>query len=271
MKHFTNLVLSSVCAVALLSGCSGKDGDPGPAGATGATGATGPAGTSGQNLTGAMFGFVNPVDEFGSPVAKNGVTVTLEGVTPAATATTNSDGRYEFTNLRNGTYNIAFSRTGLSTYRRISVAHVGGDQPTFLGTSSLTAPSTTTFGTVVVNSIVGGSVNINIPYSNLAAPSNYFLRTAIYVSATTGVNSTNGTFLMYAYPNSSLNSNSGTISTTISRSTLNNAGFATGTAVYIVAYGVPSLLTGQTDATTGKTIYNGLSATSSNQVAFIVP
>ena len=44
-----------------------------------------------------MYGFVHPMDEYGSPFGKSGVTVMLDGVTPAATATTNVDGRYEFT------------------------------------------------------------------------------------------------------------------------------------------------------------------------------
>ena len=74
-----------------------------------------------------MYGFVNPVDEYGSPFSKSGVTVMLDGVTPAATVTTNADGRYEFAALRTGTYNLSFSRTGLSTTRHICVGHAGGD------------------------------------------------------------------------------------------------------------------------------------------------
>ena len=60
LSKFACVVLS---AGLLLTGCKGKDGDPGP---VGAAGATGPVGPSGQNLTGSILGFVNPVSEDGA-------------------------------------------------------------------------------------------------------------------------------------------------------------------------------------------------------------
>lgn len=250
--------------MALLSGCSGKDGDPGPSGATGATGATGPAGPSGQNLTGTMYGFVNAFDEYGNPSAKNGITITLDGVTPAATATTNADGRYEFASLRNGTYNLSFSRTGLGAVRRIGVGHVGGDQPTFLGTNSISAASTTTIGNIAVTSVFPTSASINIPFTNAGAPSNSFLRFAVYAGSASGVTAANGTVL---FTTSATNS---PFITSIPKATLNSAGFASGTTVYVVVYGTPSVLTSYSDPASGRIVYNGL-GTVSNQVAFIVP
>jgi Carboxypeptidase regulatory-like domain len=264
MNKFATLLLASVCAGTMLAGCSGKDGDPGPAGTPGATGPAGPAGPSGQNLTGNLVGFVNPVDEFGNPLAKNGVTVTLDGVTPAATATTNADGRYEFTSLRNGTYNLSFSRTGLGSIRRIGVGHVGGDQPTFLGTNTISAPSTTTIGNVAANSISSNGVTINIPFSNTNAPSGSLLRFAVYASSSPNVTAATGTLL------ANISNASNSLNFTILKSTLNANGFASGTAVYVVVYGVPAVLTSYSDPTTGRIMYNGL-GTASNQVAFIVP
>lgn len=258
MKKFTNLFLS-VCAVALLAGCSGKDGDPGP------TGPAGPAGPSGQNLTGNLFGFVNPVDEYGNALPKSGVTVTLDGVTPAATATTNADGRYEFASLRNGTYNLSFSRTSLSSFRRLGVGHVGGDQPTFLGTTTLSASSTTAFGSVSVAGQTNTDVTLRVPLSNVGAPTGTFNRFAIFASANPGTNASNGTLLFTSSSNSSVTN------VFIPKSTLNNTGFASGSAVYIVVYGVPAFLLSYTDPATGRPVYTGLSTASSNQVAFIVP
>ncbi|MGY3087994.1 hypothetical protein ACVWYF_001027 [Hymenobacter sp. UYAg731] len=265
LSKFACLALS---AALLLNGCKGKDGDPGPAGAAGATGATGTAGTagtSGQNLTGTLFGFVAPSDEYGNLLTKSGVTVTLEGVTPAATATTNADGRYEFTNLRNGTYNLSFSRTGLATVRRLGVAHVGGDQPTFLGTNSISAPSTTTLGNLSVSGQSATSVTLNIPYTNPGTPSGLFTRLAIYASSSPGVTAANGSLLtIYSVSSSPLIAG-------FTKATFNSAGFASGTAVYMVVYGAPAVLTTFTDPLTGRLTYNGLTAVSSNQVAFIVP
>ena len=246
-------------AAVFLTGCKGKDGDPGPAGATGA------AGTPGQNLTGTLFGFVAPVDEYGNALAKSGVTVTLEGVTPAATTTTNADGRYEFTNLRNGTYNLSFTRAGLANVRRLGIAHVGGDQPTFLGTNSISAPSTTTVGAISVTNIAVTGITLSIPYSNPGAPVGSFVRLALYAGANSGTNSANGTLL------TTVSSTANPLTFTLSKATFNSAGFASGTAVYLVAYGAPASLTGFIDPLTGRVIYSGLSANSSNQLVFIVP
>lgn len=270
MLNLSKFACLALSAALLLNGCKGKDGDPGPAGAAGATGAAGTAGTpgapgtSGQNLTGTLYGFVAPVDEYGIALPKSGVTVTLEGVTPASTATTNSDGRYEFANLRNGTYNLSYSRTGLGTVRRLGVGHVGGDQPTFLGTSSISAPSTTTLGTLSVSNPSTNSVTVNVPFSNPGAQGS-FVRLAIYASSSPGTTAANGTLL------TTISTTASPLSFVISKATFNSAGFASGTAVYIVAYGAPSVLTSYADPLTGRIIYNGLTATSTNQVAFIVP
>ena len=257
MHKFSSLILASFCALTLLASCTGKNGDPGPAGAIG------PAGPSGQNLTGTLFGFVAPVDEYGVALAKSGVTVTLDGVTPAATATTNADGRYEFAGLRNGTYNLTFSRSGLGTVRRLGVAHVGGDQPTFLGTSSISAQSTTTLGNISVNPQNNGAA-FTVPFTNPGAQGS-FVRFIFYASSSPGTTAANGTLLtIYSTSTSPL-------SALLSKATFNSAGFASGTTVYVVVYGAPAVLTGFSDPLTGRFQYSGLTAVSSNQVSFIVP
>ena len=251
----SQLLLIGLFAGSLLSGCKGKDGDPGPAGA---------AGAPGPNLTGTLYGFVSPVDEYGVATAKSGVTVTLDGVSPAATATTNADGRYEFAALRTGTYNLTFTRAGVVTIRRLGVAHVGGDQPTFLGTSTISAPSTTSLGNVSVNGQNNNSVQLNIPFTNAGVPNNTFLRFIIYGSANPGTTAANGILLSFPGAVSS------PFTASLFKSTLNSNGFATGTRVYVVVYGVPAFLTGFTDPLTGRFLYSGLS-TPSNEVSFIVP
>ena len=261
MKHVSKFVCVVFGAAILLSGCKGKDGDPGPAGAIG------PVGPSGQNLTGNIFGFVNPVDEYGIATAKSGVTVTLDGVTPAATATTNADGRYEFVGVRNGTYNVTFSRTGLATFRRFGIGHVGGDQPTFLATSIITATSTTSIGTVSVsNQSNNNNVTLNIPFANAGVPAGNLLRFIPFISASSGTTAANGTPLpLFSTTTSPLpNAN-------ISRATLNNLGFASGTTVYLVLYGAPTFLPSYNDPLTGRVFYAGITAASSNQVSFVVP
>ena len=263
-KSVAKYVCVAFSAALLLTGCKGKDGDPGPAGANGTPGTAGSQGPSGQNLTGTMAGFVNPVDEYGNPTSKSGVVVTIEGVTPAVTVTSNVDGRYEFTNLRNGTYNLSYARAGLSTARRLGIGHVGGDQPTFLGTFTISGASTTTFGTFSATSSAG-LVQMTIPYANPGTPTGSFTRFAIFASASPGVTAANGIYI------TTLSASSSPYNVAFSRATFNNAGFATGTPVYLVVYGAPSLLTSYADPLTGRPVFIGLSVVPSNQAVTTVP
>lgn len=269
LSKFAGLALS---AALLLNGCKGKDGDPGPAGAAGASGtagAAGAAGASGQNLTGSIYGFVATVDEYGATTAKSGVTVTIDGVTPAAIATTNADGRYEFIGVRNGTYNLTFSRPGLGALRRFGVAHVGGDQPTFLGTSTISAASTTSIGPISVASLSSTIVQLNVPFTNAGIPAGTLPRFLVFVSANSGTTAINGTSI-FINSLSSSSSSPNSVVAGISRAQFTSAGFASGTTVYLVLYGAPSFLGSYTDPLTGRSIYSGLGA-SSNQLVFIVP
>jgi hypothetical protein len=258
MKKISALLLASLCAASLLTGCSGKDGDPGP---------TGPSGTPGPNLTGNMVGFVNPLDEGAIATTKSGVTVTLEGVTPVTTATTDANGRYEFSALRNGTYSLIYSRAGLGTFRRISIAHVGGDQPTFLGITPLVQISNTSVVSFSFGSPQSGNI---VPFTlTLSNPSpNVSLRGIIFVGATPNVSSGTGTSIGTFIANSS---NVGTINSTISKATLNSAGLASGITAYAIAYGTSNIPPSFIDPATGRPVFTSLSTSPSSVVSFIVP
>ncbi|GGG46586.1 carboxypeptidase-like regulatory domain-containing protein [Hymenobacter glacieicola] len=250
MQKFTSLLFSSICAASLLTGCTKSDDDE----------AT-------PSLTGNLYGFVNPLDELGSPAAKSGVTVTLDGVTPAATVTTDANGRYEFANLKAGTYNLTYSRPDLGTYRRVSVGHVGGNQPTFAFTSFLTQPSSTRIlnPTVSSNSL-SGTATLQFTLANAVMPSGSFYRYHMYVGATPNVTAETGTL----YANTTYGTSSSYVSQALTRAALNAAGLPSGRAAYVVVYGLPNTASSYTDPTTGRIVYTGLGA-ASNTVAFIVP
>jgi hypothetical protein len=259
-------------AAALLSSCKGKDGEPGP---------VGPAGPAGGNLTGSIVGFVNPIDEFSRPQTKSGVTVTLENATPTITTTTDANGRYELTNVKSGTYNIAYSKAGYGTYKVQGYPHAGGDQPAFLYSRDLIGLSATTVPTVTVGAVQppNSSSGINdyaVPVAatlanpNLASSqSNYSLYALIFVGSSAGVTSSTGTYMgsfsyfpgQTSYP------------FYLSRAYLNQRGFTTGSTAYAVLYGAPSFYSdyGYTDLVTGRGIYTSLNTTPSRVVSFIVP
>ncbi|KAA9331566.1 hypothetical protein F0P96_15120 [Hymenobacter busanensis] len=264
MNTFTKLLFSATVVVgSLLGGCKGKDGDPGPTGATGATGATGP---SGQNLTGNLFGFVSPVDENGSVQSRAGVTVTLENTTPVQTATSDANGRYEFANLRNGTYNLTYSRAGYASLRRIGIGHVGGDQPTFLGTTSITQPSS---GVVTNLALTGtSSSSSTVPFTltlNNSNPTNATYRVSFFASTTPGVTAANGTLITTA-----IFTAGGTINSSLSKSSFTGAGFPIGAPVYVVAYAVSAINPTYIDPQNGRTVFTGVSSTASNVAFFLL-
>lgn len=268
MNHISKFVCVVFGATVLLTGCKGKDGDPGPAGANGAAG---PAGTSGQNLTGNLIGYVNPIDENGAILAKSGVTVSVDGASPAITATTDADGKYTLANVRNGTYNLTYSRTGLATFRRFGLGHVGGDQPTYLGTLTITQVSTQTVtGFTAVSNAGAGTVTLTFTISSPTPPSAF--RYALFASATSPASPTNGILLFTgnAFPATS-GMNTFTFSTTVSRTNFTNAGFASGTAVNLTAYGSTSSLFSYSDPATGRFVYPALSTSPSPAVVVVVP
>ncbi len=248
-------------AAVLLTGCKGKDGDPGPAGAVGATGATGAAG---QNLTGNLVGYVTVYDEAGNAGNKAGTTVTIDNQTPALTTTTDAAGRYQFTALKAGTYNLTFSRTGYGTYKRAGVVHVGGDQPTYLGNQGLSAvPSVGVTSLTFSQGLPGSYINYTVQLNTVPTTT-----TRVYVYFGNSPTLSVGNYL-FAYTNTG-NSGTTTIQGSASKSTLNSYGLASGSTAYAIAYTVPVYNYSYSDPATGLNVFPSLGAGSSVQ-SFIVP
>jgi len=269
---FTQLVVATLCVGALLGGCKGKDGDPGPAGANGTNGTNGTPGQPGPpgpSLTGSIVGFVNPIDEQGTALLpKSGVVVSVDGANPAITATTNADGRFELPSVRTGTYNLTYSRAGLATFRRIGVGHVGGDQPTYLGpitisqTSTITVPAFAafnSFGNVAFNlTLVSPTPTTTFRYALLASATPMLTSsTAVVLTTSTAVANTNNTVHQ--------------TSISYSRTLLTNAGFASGTTVYLAATGSTSFSSTYSDPATGRLVYPALNQTISPVMSIVVP
>lgn len=262
MVNLSRLLCVALSVAALLSNCKGKDGDPGPAG---------PAGPA---LTGSIVGFVSPISEDGDNLNKAGVTVSITSVTPQLTQTTDANGRFEFRALKTGTYNFTFSRTGLATNKVFGFAHLGGEQPTVLPLTYITSPSqTSVYGISATapqnNAPYGPMVGLNVSVFNSTATSPY-RAVAVYASTSPNVSATTGSLLgvYYVYQNGS--STQTTLSLT--RSRFAGIGIASGSTVYLVAYGAPYYANvSYTDPTTGATVLTGLSANPSSVVTTTAP
>ncbi len=258
MRYVSKFACVVFGAALLLTGCKGKDGDPGP------------AGTAGQGLTGSIAGFVNPIDENGGILTKSGVVVSIDGATPAISATTNADGKYEFTNVRAGTYNLTYSRTGLATFHRYGLGHIGGDQPTYLGTVSISQVSTLTVPSFTATSNPSSaSVSLSL---NVASPTpTSTFRYALFASASPTVSPATATLLFTGTGTGVTPSTFYSFNSAVSRAALNNAGFATGTTVYLAAFGSTAVLAGYSDPATGRITYPALNPTGSSVAIVVVP
>ena len=258
MHHLSKFACIVFGAAVLLTGCKGKDGDPGPAGA------------AGQNLAGNITGFVNSVDESGQQLTKAGVLVTVDGSTPAITATSDADGRFTLNNVRNGTYNLTFTRAGYSTFRRIGVGHVGGDQATFLGTITLSQVSSQTISSLTSGTFSTTSVNVNLTI-NSPTPTTLF-RAAFFASTSPNPTSATGTLITSV----SFGTGGGPVTSYqtmfgINRFSFNNAGFASGTTVYLAAFGSTSFFASYIDLVTGRVIFPTFNTTSSPVITVVIP
>lgn len=79
-------------------------------------------------LKGNIVGFAGLVDENGVQIRdKEGVTVKIENT--SNTVNTDQNGRFEFSNISAGTYNLTYSKEGFGIYKRLSYQFVGGNEP----------------------------------------------------------------------------------------------------------------------------------------------
>jgi hypothetical protein len=104
-----------------------------------------------RTLEGDVVGFVLLTDEWGQDENdKSDVLISIEGLN--RTAVTDANGRYAFTNIPAGTYNLLFSKTGYGTIKRFSQQLVGGNVPALLSSIKLFQHPQTEIETLNVSS-----------------------------------------------------------------------------------------------------------------------
>ena len=218
-------------------------------------------------VTGPLTGFVQVDDENGAALDRSGVSVSLDNTSPKLTATTDAAGKFAFDNVPAGTYNLTFARSGLGTFRRLSVAHLGGPDPTFLPNVTLAQVSGTVVSTLAS---AGPAANGNLMLQTTAANPNGAtqLRVAVYVAATTGVTAANGTLLGVYAVNTTATGAQGIV---VRTADLRSAGIAAGATAYAVAYGAPVTNPSYVDPSTGRTLYADLNGTASPTLTFVAP
>ena len=268
MKKSIKIVCLLVVSMSIITACKGPQGDIGPQGTAGTIGATG---KDANRLKGDITGFVNLFDETGNSIAKDGMKVTLVGSSPEISGTTNEDGKYELKGVESGTYDLAFTKTNFGTFRRLSVPHLGGNAPTFLGSNNLWETAKTVVSKLSVE-VKGTSILVSgasTPVMPAGTAASLQRRARVFFGKDDKVSFLNyvSTFNQFLIP--APTGSDGTFA--LSLTNANFSGFKSGDKVFIICYGISPLENAFTDIVTGRTIFSGVNPTASNVVSVTLP
>ena len=247
-------VILALTVATVFSSCK-KTGPTGPAGPTGATGPTGPTHPAD---TGIIFGHAGFIDQYGSKILTglNTMSLSLSGATAI---NPDSTGYFIFPPVATGSYYINASATGYASTHVNNFQYVLDTVSRDVKLSVIPSFSPLTFvGYATAGPLTGDSLivtfnpdtrarNCIIFLNNNATvngqPSNYLLSYVRGINATT--NLANPTKVQFTVP----------------AQDLHDAGFASGSTVYYAVYGyVVNDASVYEDLTTGKNVYNAISA-----------
>ena len=228
----------------------------------GSIGSTGISNVVEQPLpTATVQGSVVLYNEAGGIVSNaSGVTVSVDSTT--YTTTTDSSGVYVLKNVPQEEYTITYSKNGYSIYKNINANITAGKAPITYSPVSLYAPSTTYITNLAVAPYNGASGAYNFygivnPSGTKAFPKNV----AIFMGLSSTVSPTNYMAFVQATADSSvLNVNSNLYTY-----------FASGSTVYMVAYGITTFNSYTNPASGFPVYYGGVGATPSNVFPVTLP
>jgi hypothetical protein len=260
IKHYkmkTKKTIIYLFAIAIMAtfftNCT-KEGVTGPAGTNGNNGAVGP---TGPLSSGNLYGYVKKFDQYGNALftGLNGVKVNLIGTNLSLNAVTDSTGKYAFDSIATGNYQLAYSDSLFGGNYVSNEEFLGGGGSDVKNINISAIPSyyvsaltlTPTNDTLVVN----GTMNAASPY-----PVNVIL----YFGLTSSTSSAPANYINYYTKALAVNATAFKIN--ILPIDMINAGIASGTRIYVAAYGIAVGFANNSsyeDFGTGKTVFTGLS------------
>lgn len=122
-----------------------------------------------EDLTpaGRIVGFIYSTDEFGHfDTDLTGVKISLQDKGVISTTISDYNGKYEFENVRQGTYNLIFTKTGYGISKVLSLSHIGGNNPTDADFNYLSKVSTTEVVDFQVGQGGGIAGKLNLPHDS---------------------------------------------------------------------------------------------------------
>lgn len=206
------------------------------------------------------------------PLSAADVTVTVLGLTPAVITTTNAAGDFALPQLPAGTYDLRFSRPGLSSFYLRGIRHPDPAQPTTLPERYLLYAEPDVQATDLRATTTAGTVTFDLALRN-PQPTIVF-RYALYLSDSPTVSFATAPLVQQGGAGSLTPSTTQRVDLTFSRSQLVQAGarFAAGTTVYAVAHGAGLRGLLYTDPATGqRQTWPSLNLLPSPVVSFTMP
>ena len=258
----TLLPLSVVIILAVLISSCTKTGPQGP------SGPTGPSGTTGPNLMGTLEGYVSTFDQYGYKVTSDqgGVLVKIDDAANDS-ATTDASGKYTFSNLATGTYNLTYSKANYGTFKAVDFGFVGGG--TTLRNASLS--QFPTFSLTAVNDTIetiAGTPGVLVRGTATADASTRSY--AVFVSSSSSVSSNPANFT-FANTNGTIRATNTNWGVFISSRELYDAGLNSGTTAYLAVYPIATGTPTYTDLSTGRAIYTAISASPAQVLTVTIP
>ena len=264
----TIIKLSALSIIVLAVSC--KKGDTGPAGSTGATGSTGP------NLSGNIQGFITLYDAAGSKMLSNlkgdSITLTNNSSNTTIKTVTDSTGKYVFSNISTGNYNLTISKPGFGTLLSQDMQFIGGgndfknaalSQIPTISVIALTAKDSTTNPTIKNGTDTTVKAEKYIALSGTVTATTGGSEVIVYVSNPGGISASNSLNNFSTYYTVAVKPGAVTFSILIPSANLYDLNFTSGNQVYFEAYviGASTSSSSYVDLSTGKTIFTAINPT----------
>lgn len=216
--------------------------------------------------TGNITGYVNLYDEGVTKIDNSNMTIKVEGITPAISATTEANGHFILSNVPYGTHTLVYEKSGFGTFKKFNIEHPNAGSSTIIAeTPSLGQTSTTSITNLTVSSssnfpvIIGATTN---PEGNQA--NTRYIR--FFFSTDPNVSSDNYESVLETFQ-----VNISPYNLNLSQASLDVLDFPSGTAIYVKCYGESFWGNNYFDPNLGRDIFPNLNQNSASAVSFIAP
>lgn len=225
---------------------------------------TGPTGPAGPSLSGALSGYIVLVNSDGfQPANRGGVSVSLDPT--SLSAQTNSTGKWIIPDVKTGTYNLTYSKSGYGISKSIGTQYVGGNDRD-LGVIYLCTPPSISFDSLAYFQKKADSTSIWIRAYLSTDATGIPYRTLLAFSHDTNITSATSVNQYTLFFNTSFANGIDSTNIKITPEIFSTAGFSIGDTVYVAGYlaNAGTNTSSYLDTASGRTQYTNFNTQRSN-------